>query len=480
MQLLYLHQSFPAQFGAVASHLARTMGWKCYFASQAAPGEILGIERIQYELAGGATTRTHFCSRTIENTIWHSDAIYNALKDRPEIKPDLIIAHSGFSSAALLRELYPTTPVVNLFEFYYRPREPESDMDFRRDLGWELSAQTYLRSRCRNATALLDLQNCQVGYCPTEFQRSRFPAEYQYKLRTAFDGIDRSIFHSHGDALRPPLGQRPPRTVAGVEVPAEARIVTYVSRGFESMRGFDIFMRSARLIARQHPDVIFIVVGSEKMPYGSDEQYLGEHQTFKDWVLAQDEYDLSRFHFIGRLPPVELGKLLAATDLHIYLTAPFILSWSMMDALSCGAVVLGSSTAPVKEMIRDGENGLLADFFNPEEFARKALQVLADPAEFRPLGKVAEEMIAARFSIEKVIPQMLSIYEEALHRPPKLPAPHPVLSLPGIAQAGTAVPFAPIHASIDPVAPPAMAADLVSNETMVTAVRPRTRSPFRG
>jgi len=421
MQLLYLHQSFPAQFGAVASHLARTMGWKCYFASQAAPGEILGIERIQYELAGGATTRTHFCSRTIENTIWHSDAIYNALKDRPEIKPDLIIAHSGFSSAALLRELYPT-----------------------------------------------------------EFQRSRFPAEYQYKLRTAFDGIDRSIFHSHGDALRPPLGQRPPRTVAGVEVPAEARIVTYVSRGFETMRGFDIFMRSARLIARQHPDVIFIVVGSEKMPYGSDEQYLGEHQTFKDWVLAQDEYDLSRFHFIGRLPPVELGKLLAATDLHIYLTAPFILSWSMMDALSCGAVVLGSSTAPVKEMIRDGENGLLADFFNPEEFARKALQVLADPAEFRPLGKVAEEMIAARFSIEKVIPQMLSIYEEALHRPPKLPAPHPVLSLPGIAQAGTAVPFAPIHASIDPVAPPAMAADLVSNETMVTAVRPRTRSPFRG
>jgi glycosyltransferase involved in cell wall biosynthesis len=369
--------------------------------------------------------------------------------------------------------------VLNLFEFYYRPREPENDMDFRGDLGWELTPQSYMRSRCRNATILLDLQNCQLGYCPTEFQRSRFPAEFQYKLRSVFDGMDRSIYHGYNEMLRPPIGQRPARTVAGVEVPAETRIVTYVSRGFESMRGFDIFMRAARLIARERQDVIFIIAGNEKMPYGGDEQYLGEHQTFKDWVLAQDEYDLSRFHFVGRLAPAELGKLLAATDLHIYLTVPFVLSWSMMNAMSCGAVVLGSSTAPVKEMIRDGENGLLADFFNPEEFARKALQVLADPAEFRPLGRAAEEMIAERYSMEKVIPSMLSLYEEAMHRPPKPQAAHPLPALPALPVLPPA-PFAPAQQSPDPVAPPAMAKELVSNETMVTAIRPRTRSPFRG
>src|SRR5580658_6264346 len=300
MQVLYVHQSFPAQFGHIAAHLARTLNWKCYFVSQTSPGEIVGVERIQYDLAGGATSRTHYCSRTIENTVWHCEAVYNAIKERPEIKPDLIVGHSGYGSTIFLRELFPKTPVLNLFEFYYRPREPENDMDFRGDLGWELTPQTYMRSRCRNATILLDLQNCQLGYCPTEFQRSRFPAEFQYKLRSVFDGMDRSVYHGYNEMLRPPIGQRPARTVAGVEVPAETRIVTYVSRGFESMRGFDIFMRAARLIARERQDVIFIIAGNEKMPYGGDEQYLGEHQTFKDWVLAQDEYDLSRFHFVGR------------------------------------------------------------------------------------------------------------------------------------------------------------------------------------
>ena len=156
-------------------------------------------------------------------------------------------------------------------------------------------------------------------------------------------------------------------------MPAGTRVVTYVSRGFESMRGFDIFMRSAKLIEEQYPDVVFIIVGTDRIAYGGDESYT-DGKSFKEWVLAQDSYDLSKFHFVGRLPAAELGPLLAATDLHIYLTVPFVLSWSMMDAMSCGAVVLGSATSPVKEMIRDGENGLLADFFKPEEFADKAVQ----------------------------------------------------------------------------------------------------------
>src|SRR6185295_726367 len=119
--------------------------------------------------------------------------------------------------------------------------------------------------------------------------------------------------------------------------------------------------------------------------------------------------DLSKFHFLGQMSPVDLGKLLAATDLHIYLTVPFVLSWSMMDAMSCGAVVLGSATSPVKEMISDGENGLLADFFKPEEFAEKAIAVLKNPDEFRPLGRAAERMITEQYSLEAVLPQMLKM-----------------------------------------------------------------------
>jgi glycosyltransferase involved in cell wall biosynthesis len=415
MHILYVHQNFPAQFGHIARHLVKTRGWECTFVSHT-PGEGVfeGIRKVPYTTASGATAQTHFCSRTFENAVWHCDGIYQALRARPEVKPDLIVGHSGFGSTLFLKELYPKTPIVNLFEYYYRPHDPESDMDFRRDLGWRVEPIKYQRSRCRNAMILLDLQACRRGYVPTDFQRSRFPAEYLPKLEVIFDGVDREIYHGYGEALRPSPGTRSRRTIAGVTVPETTRIVTYVSRGFESMRGFDIFMKSAKRIMEEYPDVKFFVVGSDRIAYGGDENYLPKGMTFRQWVMSNDTYDLSKFHFLGRLTPADLGRLLAATDLHIYLTVPFVLSWSMMDAMSCGAVVLGSATSPVMEMIEDGKNGLLADFFDVEAIAQKAVQVLKDPAAHRELGRAAERMIEERYSLEVVLPRMIALYEGAV------------------------------------------------------------------
>ncbi len=414
MHVLYVHQNFPAQFGHIARHLVQKFGWRCTFVSQTPPGIVEGIEKLTYKLAGGATQHNHYCSRTFENCVWHSEAVYETLKKRPDIQPDLVVGHSGFGSTLFLRELFPRTPIINMFEFYYRAHDADSDMDFRHDLGWEVPEQNYLRSRCRNAMILLDLQNCDRGYIPTQFQRSRFPQEYWPKMEAIFDGIDRGIYHSHHDQFRPPVAKRVPRTIAGIDVPPDVRVVTYVSRGFESMRGFDIFMRSARLIAQRYPKVLFFVVGSERICYGGDENYIKGYANFKEWVLAREKFDLSKFVFVGRLPQIELGRLLASTDLHIYLTVPFVLSWSMMDAMSCGAVVLGSRTRPVQEMIREGENGLLADFFSPEDFADKAVKVLENPDEFRPLGKAAEQLIVENYSLEVVLPRMLALYESAM------------------------------------------------------------------
>jgi glycosyltransferase involved in cell wall biosynthesis len=413
MHVLYVHQNFPAQFGHIAKHLVEKLGWQCTFVSQTPAGMSAGINKIQYKTTGGATIQNNFCSRTFENTVWHCEGVYRAMKAHPEIKPDLIVGHSGFGSTLFLRELYPTVPIVNFFEYYYRAHDPDSDMDYRKDLNWPLGEMKYLRSRCRNAMILLDLQNCQAAYTPTQFQRSRFPEEYQSKLQCVFDGIDRNVYHGYHETLRPPLSIRTPRKIAGMAVSPSTRIVTYVSRGFESMRGFDVFMRAAKIIAQRFPDVVFFVVGSDKMSYGGDEEHIKPYKTFKEWTLAQDEYDLSKFVFIQNLEPPHLGRLLATTDLHIYATVPFVLSWSMMDALSCGAVVLGSNTTPVKEMIRHGENGLIADFFNPEDFAEKAIEALRDPAAARVLGRAAENEIAEKYSLEAVVPQMMRMYEEA-------------------------------------------------------------------
>ncbi len=166
-------------------------------------------------------------------------------------------------------------------------------------------------------------------------------------------------------------------------------------------------------------------MGSDRIAYGGDESYIEGTKSFKEWVFARESFDLSKFAFVGRIPPLELATLLASTDLHIYLTVPFVLSWSLMDAMSAGAVVLGSATSPVKEMIQHGQNGLLADFFNPEDFAAKAVEVLKDPGAFRSLGRAAEQTIMERYSLEAVLPQMLNLYEQtAAKRKPPVASPN--------------------------------------------------------
>jgi hypothetical protein len=157
MRLLFIHQNFPAQFGHIAAYLSKHKGYRCTFVSEKAPARIEGIELIQYRIRGGATRQTHYCSRTFENAIWHTHAVYEALGARPDIRPDLIVRHSGFGSTLFLRELYDC-PIINYFEYFYRPHN--SDMDFRPDFpSTELDR---LRALARNAMILLDLQNCEL------------------------------------------------------------------------------------------------------------------------------------------------------------------------------------------------------------------------------------------------------------------------------------------------------------------------------
>jgi glycosyltransferase involved in cell wall biosynthesis len=414
--VLYVHNNFPAQFGHIAMQLARRPEWECSFVSTTPAGERGGVEKLQYRIRSGATARTHFCARSFENAISHCDAVYRTLRSRPDIRPDVIVGHSGFGSTLFLRDLYPDVPVVNLFEWYYAGNDDGGHLPVRHDLGRSQGPEVMQRARARNAMMLLDLQNCNAAYAPTLYQRSQFPGEYRPKLDVIFDGIDREVYHGHAERLRPPTRERGTRDITGVSVPPSKRVVTYVTRRYESMRGFDIFMRSAKLIAAAYPDVLFIVVGREGEGYSGDGPYLEGKQSFKEWVLSRDEYDLSKFVFADWVDGSRLSRLLAATDLHIYLTAPFVLSWSMMDAMSCGAVVLGSDTPPVREMIRDGHNGLLAEFLSPEDIADKAVSVLKDPAAFRPLGRAAEQMIEERYSLEVVLPQHIRLYERAMQK----------------------------------------------------------------
>ena len=401
MHVLFVHRNFPAQFGHVARHLTQHHQYRCTFVSEKRNGMVGGIECLQFEQKGGAVAANNYCSRTFENQMWASQAIMECLQRRPDIQPDLIVAHTGFATAIHLRELYDC-PIVNYFEYFYRT--VDSDIDFRKDLP-SCNAMDRVRARARNAALLLDLENCDAGYAPTKWQRSRLPQFAQSKISTIFDGIETDLWF--------PNRHNPGQLPAECHVAAETKVVTYVSRGLEAMRGFDIFMRAANQLCRRRADVVVWVVGEDRVAYGGDQRFTNG-MSFKDWVLSQDDYDLERIRFLGRVSPPVLASIFNRSNVHVYLTAPFVLSWSLMNALACATPVVASNTAPVQEMIRQNENGLLVDFFDVEEIVDATLRVLEEPEQAAQRGCAAADMIRRSYSVNACLPKMMDLFERVV------------------------------------------------------------------
>jgi glycosyltransferase involved in cell wall biosynthesis len=402
VHVLFVHQNFPAQFRYLAPRLVAEHGWQCSFVTQQRERSLPGVDKILYQAKHGATAATHFCTRTFENAFGHAHAVYHALKARPDVQPDLVVAHSGFGSSLYLPFLYDA-PVINFFELFYRPRG--QDLGYRPELPVE--EEFLLRSKTRNAMMLLDLENCDRGWTPTAYQRNYFPPEFHAKIETQFDGIDTAIYHRRANPER--------RLSPKFAVPPGKRVVTYVARGFERMRGFDIFMQVAKRIYEAHPEVLFLVVGSDNVHYGPDLDFTPE-PSYRKQVLKEGSYDLSKFVFTGWVEEDALAEILSLSDLHIYLTQPFIASWSLVNAMACGAVVLASDQVSVREYLRPGENGLLADFFDVDGLAQQALQVLRDPAAARPLGEAAMRDVQEKYSVEVALPRLKAFFEQVAAR----------------------------------------------------------------
>jgi glycosyltransferase involved in cell wall biosynthesis len=398
MHILFVHPNYPAQFGQIARALVASHGFRCTFVSRHPPGIEDGIERLQYHLRGGAGPQTHPFSRSIEDAVWRSHAVLEALQSRPDIQPDLIVGQSGYLNVCILKDLYQC-PVVNYFDQYFHLNSP--DPGYRADL-MQLTEHR-LPTLMRNCLLLLDLEYCDLGYSPSLWQWNLLPPANRSKIRVIFDGLDQSLWY-------PQVGIR--RSLNGETFADDQKVITYVSRGLESIRGFDLFMKAANIVCRRRTDVTFVVVGSDQSHYSPDGMITGG-VSFRQWVLSQDTYDLSRFYFTGTLPATQLAELFSFTDLHVYLTIPFVLSWSLLNALACGAPVLASNTAPVQEVIEPGVTGLLTDLYDTQAMADRMCEVLDCPKDYRHLGQNGADLIRRKYSLEACLPQMLSLYSDA-------------------------------------------------------------------
>jgi glycosyltransferase involved in cell wall biosynthesis len=403
MHILFVHQNFPAQFRFIAPRLISDFGWQCSFCTERAEGDLPGVRKILYKPRGGATVANSVFTRNFENSVAHAHGVFEALKLTPDLKPDLIVAHSGFGSSLFLPFLYDA-PIINFLEFFYNPIG--QDLGFRPEM--PVGETELLRSKTNNATILLDVVNCDRGWTPTHYQRAFFPVELQSKIETIFDGIDTSVYYRKEGASA--------RVRESCNIDPAHKIVSYVARGFEMMRGFDVFMKAAKIICEKRSDVTFVVVGTDKVHYGSDLKYI-EENTFRHHILNEGGYDLSRFRFTGYVPQETLADILSAADAHLYLTEPFIASWSMVDAMACGAVLIASDQTCVREYVVPDRNGLLVNFFDYEEFARQTLDVLANPASYRHLSEAAQQTVIEKFSLEVAMPRLREFFERVAAKP---------------------------------------------------------------
>jgi glycosyltransferase involved in cell wall biosynthesis len=188
--------------------------------------------------------------------------------------------------------------------------------------------------------------------------------------------------------------------------------VTFVARGLESVRGFDLFMRLAHRIGRERSDLHFVVAGGDETHYGWDSLFTGG-QSFKDWVLSRYDGDLGRVHFLGTVEPARLADVFARSDLHVYLSVPFVTSWSLLNALSAGCLVLAADVPPVREVVEADRHALLEPLFDEDRLTRAALRALDDPAAFEPLRAAARRRVEERYSLDVAVPALKDFFERA-------------------------------------------------------------------
>jgi glycosyltransferase involved in cell wall biosynthesis len=266
------------------------------------------------------------------------------------------------------------------------------------------SADTAPRLRTMNLGNLLGLQAADCGQCPSEWQKSTYPAPYQAKLRVVHEGIDTDLAVPDDRARLRVAG-------SDLELAAGDEVLTYAARNLEPYRGFPSFMRSPPEVLAARPQAQVLVVGGDAVSYGAR---LPQGQSYRQTLLGElgDSLDLRRVHFLGKLPHPVFLKVLQLSRAHVYLTYLFVLSWSMLEAMAAGCLIIASRTAPVEEVVRDGENGLLVDFFNPQEIAARVIAALAEPRRFADLRVGARKHIVNVLDLKRIcLPAQLRLIE---------------------------------------------------------------------
>jgi glycosyltransferase involved in cell wall biosynthesis len=410
MKVLLVHQNFPGQYLHLARFLGASPGNEVVFITQRKDGDLPGVKKIVYKPRRATAPQVHHYLRESEAAVLNAQEVARIAMDlrRSGFVPDVMLGHNGWGEIWYLRDIFPTTPLIGYFEFFYRLHG--ADVGF--DPNDPVTPDTAPRLRTKNLGNLLALDTADLGQCPTHWQKSGYPKRYHSILHVIHEGID-----TQAAAPDPAARLRIPNTE--IEVAAGEEIVTYVARNLEPYRGFHIFMRSLPAILTRRPNARVLIVGGDEVSYGAR---LPEGRCYREESLKelQGALDLSRVHFLGRVPHSTFIKVLQVSRVHVYLTYPFVLSWSMLEAMSAGCLIVGSRTPPVEEVIRDCGNGLLVDFFSPAQVADRVVEALSDRRAHDSIRRNARQTILDEYDLRTIcLPAHLSLIRSLARRSPR-------------------------------------------------------------
>lgn len=398
MKILFIHQNFPGQYRYLATTLAANKQIQVVGLGEAnnvkKNMKLPGVTACGYPTPGSSNAATHHYVRPLESAVRRGQAVARAcmgLKEKGFV-PDIIYAHPGWGEALFLRDVFPKAKITLYCEFYYR--NDGADVGF--DPEFPSKLDDTFRVRIKNAASLLSLEAGDNGISPTQWQRNAFPRPFRSGISVVHEGVDT-------DYMKPDPAASVTIAEKKLTLSANDEVVTYIARNLEPYRGFHSFMRALPLILKHRPQAQVLIVGGEGVSYGAQ---LPKGQTWKKKMLAEvgDKLDMDRVHFLPPVPYDTLLRVYQISSAHIYLTYPFVLSWSLLEAMSSGCALVASDTAPVQEVIRNGKNGYLTDFFDTEKLAAKVAEVVENrkSKEVATIRKNARQTVVEGFDLRRV------------------------------------------------------------------------------
>ena len=402
MNYLFVHHNFPGQYQHVAQHLAAQPGNRVVFITQPNQNRLAGVETVTYEPFRGLTPGIHHYLADLEQgVLWGQAVLAACLRLKAQgFRPDIMIGHNGWGETLFLKSAWPDVPLLAYFEFFYRAEG--ADTGFDPEL--PATADDPPRLQVKNAVGLIGAEAADWGQTPTRWQQSLHPPHIRAKLSVIHEGVDSRIARPDPAAwLRIDRLERP--------LTRDDEVITYVARNLEPYRGFHRLMRALPEILRRRPRAQVLIVGGDEVSYGPPAP---AGTTFRRMLMEEvgAGLDPRRVHFLGKVPHRTFLNILQISSVHLYLTYPFVLSWSCLEAMAAGCLVVGSDTAPVREVIRDGENGLLVDFFDARALCGRIDAVLDHPDRMAGLRAAARRTVLQSYDLHTVaLPAYLELID---------------------------------------------------------------------